>query len=367
MRKLAIVLLTTFTFCGPVHADTQAPVPTDALKKSVAMAVDQFVIPAYEQFKEAAQVQNDTYARLCAAPSEEGLVAVQNSFAEVVKTFSRIEAFRFGPARDDNRFERLLFWPDPRGRGLQQVQALLLEQDESATRLDTLQQKSVAVQGLLALDFVLFGTGYEAQTTPEGAFRCRYGATMAQSVQQLSNALYDGWQKPGGYGDLMKSAGPDDVRYKTTGEAMQEFLRAAREQLQILRDTKLMPPLQESLDTAKPKLAPFWRSDLTLLSIISNVEGVADLIDSWSLENALPADRRYLAEQLALELNTARDALQQTEMSADRTFEGHLSTQEDYDRLTYASLPLTGAIKLLTSDVPAALGLIAGFNAMDGD
>jgi len=66
-------------------------------------------------------------------------------------------------------------------------------------------------------------------------------------------------------------------------------------------------------------------------------------------------------------LGMARDALNQTEVSADRTFEGHLSTQEDYDRLTYASLPLTGAITLLTGDVPAALGLIAGFNAMDGD
>ena len=367
MRKFACVLLTTFAFCGFAQADTQAPVPTDALKKSVALAVDQFVIPAYGQFKGTAESQNDAYARLCSAPSEEALADVQNSFADVVKTFSRIEAFRFGPARDDNRFERLLFWPDPRGRGLQQVQSLLLEKDESATSLETLQQKSVAVQGLLALDFVLFGTGYEAQATPEGAFRCRYGATMAQSVLHISNALYDGWSAPGGYGDLMKSAGPEDVRYKSTGEAMQEFLRAAREQLQILRDTKLMPPLQDSVDTAKPKLAPFWRSDLTLLSMISNVEGIADLVDSWSLENALPADRQYLTEQLALELGMARDALNQTEVSADRTFEGHLSTQEDYDRLTYASLPLTGAITLLTGDVPAALGLIAGFNAMDGD
>ncbi len=66
-----------------------------------------------------------------------------------------------GPAREDNRFERLFFWPDRRGRGLRQVQGILAEEDETATDPATLYQKSVAVQGLLALDFVLSGEGNE--------------------------------------------------------------------------------------------------------------------------------------------------------------------------------------------------------------
>lgn len=367
MRKLLLVMAAAIAFGGVARADTEMPVPVEALKKSVAQAVDQFVIPSYARFKLAADLQRQAYAHLCESPSDDHLVTVQSSFADVIATFSRIEAFRFGPAREDNRFERLLFWPDPRGRGLQQVQSLLLEKDQGAVNLETLQQKSVAVQGLLALDFVLFGTGFESQAGTDGEFRCHYGATIAEAISHVANDLYDGWSLPDGYGDLMKSAGPEDARYKSTGEAMQEFLRAAREQLQIVRDTKLVPVLQDSAKTVKPKLAPFWRSNLTLVSLEGNVAGVTDLVESWSLEKALPGDQQYLADQLTLELETARDSLHETDAGKNSSFESVVRNPEDHARLTYVSIPMTGAITLLTREVPAALGLVAGFNAMDGD
>ena len=55
----------------------------------------------------------------------------------------------------DNRFERILYYPDRKGLGLRQVQALLAEQDASVLAVGALEGKSVAVQGLGALEFVL--------------------------------------------------------------------------------------------------------------------------------------------------------------------------------------------------------------------
>ena len=96
---------------------------------------------------------------LCAAPSQQALDAARQSFGETVDAWSAIEIIRFGPVTEENRLERMLFWPDRKGTGLKQVQAALAAKDATATDAGSLASKSVAMQGLGALEFVLFGTG----------------------------------------------------------------------------------------------------------------------------------------------------------------------------------------------------------------
>jgi predicted lipoprotein len=69
---------------------------------------------------------------------------------------------RFGPVTEENRLERILFWPDRKGIGLKQVQAAIAGEDATAADPQTLPGKSVAMQGLGALEFVLFGTGSDS-------------------------------------------------------------------------------------------------------------------------------------------------------------------------------------------------------------
>src|SRR5690606_22737995 len=101
---------------------------------------------------------------------------VRAQFPAVVTAWSRIELYRFGPLMAQNRSDRILFWPDRKGIALRQVQAILADKDEAALAPETLARKSVAVQGLGALEFVLHGTGSEDLATPDGAFRCDYGS-----------------------------------------------------------------------------------------------------------------------------------------------------------------------------------------------
>ena len=79
-----------------------------------------------------------------------------------------------------------LFWPDRKGIALRQVQAILAKQDATATDPATLKTKSVAVQGLGALEYVLFGTGAEALALPEGDFRCDYGNAITSAVSDVA-------------------------------------------------------------------------------------------------------------------------------------------------------------------------------------
>ncbi|RYE88254.1 MAG: peptidase M75, Imelysin, partial [Hyphomicrobiales bacterium] len=131
--------------------------PSEVLRK----AVDSFIRPAFAQLAGRTVGLEKDIANLCEAPSATLLELTRQQFGKVVLAYSRVEFLRFGPLTEDSRAERMLFWPDRKGIALRQVQAMLAKHDETATRLAELRGKSIAVQGLGALEYVLFGDGAE--------------------------------------------------------------------------------------------------------------------------------------------------------------------------------------------------------------
>ena len=176
-----------------------------ALASQIADAV---ILPGYARLEASARLQRDTLRTLCDAPGSDTLQRARAGFAALVDAFSRIEFVRFGPARQDYRFERLFFWPDRRGRGLKQVKGLIRSQDETALSVASLRAKSVAVQGLPALEYVLHGTGSEQLVSAQDGFRCGYALAIADNVLGLGSELAAGWNAPGGHRDLMAAPGP---------------------------------------------------------------------------------------------------------------------------------------------------------------
>jgi predicted lipoprotein len=152
----------------------------------ITQAVEDAIRPGFAAFAEAARDMRMAMGGLCDEPSAVGLDDARARFKDVVIAWSRIENYRFGPLMKDNRSDRILFWPDRKGIALKQVQAILATKDASATDVATLKGKSVAVQGLGALEFVLFGTGAETLATPEGDFRCDYGTAIAGAVSEVA-------------------------------------------------------------------------------------------------------------------------------------------------------------------------------------
>ncbi len=235
--------------------------------------------------------------------------------------WSKVELVRFGPARDQNRYERLFFWPDPRGRGLQQIQEIIAAEDPIATNVDTLRDKSVAVQGLFALEFVLYGSGSEALVAPADparSFRCRFGAAIAGAIAKTAAEILADWTRPDGYAALMNGAGPDNPVYRSHGEAVQELIKAAREQLQLSRDLKLAHAIEDGPGKAQPKRAPFWRSDLTIASIRANIAAVLALVGPEGIGAALPKDEPWIASELAFELREVDKTLVRVEARGER-------------------------------------------------
>lgn len=374
MRRLAagLLLVATMVLALPARAqpdgeDAPAAAPTIAFRPVVDAAIDGMIVPAYRQLDIAAAETAATVGRLCPAADAPALAAARGDFARLVEAWSRVEMFRFGPAREDNRFERLFFWPDQKGLGLRQIEEILRTEDATATEVASLRAKSVAVQGLLALEYVLFGEGSEALSAGAAeSFRCRYGRAVAGAIAATARELHAGWSSEGGYAGLMRTAGDGNPVYRSHGEVIQDLIRAAREQLQIDRDLKLARPIGAKPEAANPRRAPFWRSNLTLAAIRANVDAVIALQDAAGLAAILPEDSKWIAGSLAFELAQVEKALAAVATSG-APFETAVREPASHQLLAYALIPLGSAIALLTDGYPNALGLITGFNSRDGD
>jgi len=370
--RLAAFLVAAAMGCHLALADDEAAPaapPRITFEPVVDRAIDVVILPGYRALAERAAEEATRTRDLCWQADAERLAAARDGFAELVLAWSRVEFIRFGPARDQNRYERLFFWPDPRGRGLQQVQEIIANEDPTATSVETLREKSVAAQGLFALEFVLYGTSSEVLTdtaNPARSFRCRFGAAIADAISETAEEIVADWTKPDGYAALMRDAGPEDPVYRAHGEVVQELIKAAREQLQLARDLKLAHAIEATPDKAQPKRAPFWRSDLTIASIRANIDAVLALAGPDGIGAALTEDSAWIAAELAFELRQADEALARVDARGDR-WETLVADKKNHEDLTYTLIPLADAIALLEGGYPDALGLITGFNSLDGD
>ncbi len=342
--------------------------PHIAYAPVVENAAATVVIPAYARLVERAAGTESAVAQLCASPDGKKLEDARALYAELAGAWSSVEMFRIGPARAENRYERLFFWPDRKGLGLRQVQAIIADEDTSAAEVASLRGKSVAVQGLPALEFVLFGTGSETLADPTSAegFRCRYGRAIAGAIHQTASEIREGWTAEDGYADVMGKPGADNPVYRTHGEAVQDLLRAAREQLQLVRDVKLARSLRKSPEAAIPRQAPFWRSDMTLSNMRGNLAAVETLINEGGIAGILPTESAWLGPSLSLAIRAADAALEET-ANAGLTWEDAVRDPALFEKLSYALIPLGDAIALLETRFPAAFGLTTGFNTLDGD
>ncbi len=337
---------------GPVYA------------RAVERTVERFIVPGYAALSAASEEVVKSMAGLCAAPGEVTLSGARASFARVVAAFSRMELFRFGPARENHRFERLFFWPDRRGRGRRQVEALLAREDPKSLEVPALREKSVAVQGLLALEYVLHGKGSEGLGDGTARYRCRQGEAIAGAIDLTARRIHRGWTGPRGFGNVMRAAGPENPVYRTRGEVVEDLLGAAAEQLGIVQELKLRRVLRDGPDTAKPKRAPFWRSGLALASVRDNVDGVLELLKAADFGTLLPPSDADLADRTRSELRRARDVLAGL---PGGDLPGLLSDPETHLRISGAASRIGAAASLLREDFPRVLGLAAGFNSLDGD
>lgn len=358
MRNLLVTLATCVLAAACTPGAEMGP------RSVVEEIIDDQIIPNHTAFANAAREEQDAIVALCSAPDAARLQSARESFRKAALAWSRIEWLNFGPARQNNRRETLFFWPDNRGRGLRQVQELAAVIDPAQFAAAAFAGKSVSVKGLPALEYVLFDSGADVLLS-SGAARCEYAEAIAASIAATAQELSAAWSSGKGYRHAMLSAGPENAEFRNHKEVLQKLLTAAGEQVQIVRDLKLKPLLAQRNGAPSPIAPPFATAGLSFAAVSENLDA-ASAVFLLHASKLLPEDAAYRAGSLEFEVATLQRAL--SELGAEGTPATELArSKQSRDRLSYLLLPLDGVHTLMTQVYPSELGLVMGFNSLDGD
>ena len=355
---IGLTILVSVLAAGPSAAFDKAQA-----SKVMASAVDGYIRPAYADFHAKASALAKTTETFCAATSEDGLTAVQAGFADTVESWGRIEFLRLGPVMEQNRFERILFYPDRKSTGLKQVQALLAKPDERVTDAPSLKTRSVAIQGLGAFEFLFFGTDAETVVAERDGFRCRYGSAVAKNVESIAQELQTAWNAPGGVARDWKAPGPDNPVYRDDAEAVSALIGIAVHGLEMVRDQRIRHFYKGKGQKVSPKLAIYWRSGLTVKALKANVDGLATFWATTDIASLLDPDFRSLSESASFDLKNASSML----AKLDQPTAERLKDEKYLGKLDFIEFNLKDAMTRIDRDVGGAIGLGAGFSFADGD
>jgi hypothetical protein len=342
-------------------AVAQSAIPNEQLIQS---AIDDYIQPSFHQFAEDAASLEQSVGTLCETPSAEALETARTQFKSAIIAYSRIEFVRIGPLGLGDRLERLLFWPDRKGIALKQVQAALAEADPTAASPDTLKNKSVAMQGLGALEFLLFGTGSDELATA-AQYRCAYSHAIVTLVDDLAATLDAEWHdtSPDGPVAHMLSPQPTFDDYRTQTEVLERLAATMIHSTEAIRDQRLTPILGEAQGSPKPRSALFWRSNMTVPSLAANFAGIHDFFIAARYPEAVGEENAWVAKGAIFEFENAARA---TAAITD-PIEQAVTDKVQLDALKYLVI-ITGSLDhLLGENLASALGLSVGFSALDGD
>jgi predicted lipoprotein len=355
----ALCLLAVVALPPPARAAPAVP----SFPKLNARVIDSYVLPRFRRLAESSGKLTEDLARACDG-DKKAAEALKKNFADTVLAWAAVEFLRFGPMSPIGRPERFDFWPDPRGVTLRQVNALIAKRDASALDAAALAKKSAAVQGLSALEILLYDDAHSIATDDEEArYRCKLALAMAQSTHALAREILVEWEGDAGWRRRMVEPGPEDERYKSPEEPAADFARALITGLQMIQDREVVPMIAAVATPDKPPRLPFTRSGLSSRYIASGIASSKALYETMGLSRSVPSDKAWMPrwitaafERLARDAPAAVESIPRAKDNPDRARE-----------LRMVRFHVEGIRKLVGREIAPLAGLTIGFNELDGD
>ncbi|MGH6898309.1 MAG: imelysin family protein [Geminicoccaceae bacterium] len=334
---------------------------------------DAVIVPGYQRFAEATAALEAAVSEFCEAPTPDHLERARSAFEQAMLAWQHVQPVVFGPVVSGARTSIIQLFPDRRGAISRQLSQVLAARDPALLAPGGLEGKSVALTGFPALEQILYDDARlptpEASGAATGAdadYACGLAAAIARNLAGLAAGILDDWRRPGGFREAVLTAGAGNDAYFTAEDASGDLLKSLHTALQSVIALKLEAPLGAALEEAKPRRAESWRSELSLANIRANLETAEAL---YAGAGGFGAALAALADEDQLDWAIRR--------GFDRAFA----------QLDAIALPLPAAVEdpaararieallaelrtlrlLVAQELAPALGLLVGFNAMDGD
>ena len=343
-----------------------------------AAYAEKIAVPFLAAFENAATGLVAAAVALKAKPDAESFAAVIKGFNDVSDAWMAVQVLRFGPMTQNQRLDRIAYWPERSNTTEKQMSAFIAAGDESKLAPANFAKVSVALQGLSALERLLFDSEHDAdgkpasakalaQLTaqePAAAYRIGLIGAIAVNLQQIAKDGKAAWH------DLAaKLAKGDQAGFAASPqEATNQIYAGLVTIAQALGSQKLGLALGKGLEAAKPHQAEQWRSGRSLRNIERNLAALKQGLmgDPGGSAIALVTDAA-MAATLRQKIEADHAACEQA--IAAVTLPLDLAVADDKGRAAVQALlvKINQFRDILTNDMPKAAGITLGFNDLDGD
>lgn len=294
---------------------------------------------------------------LCERPPASLTFKLQVGFTDLLEAYSVIEMFRIGPLLDQNRKNRLYYWPDKRRAGERQLRSLLNSGEIHTINAEMLADKSVTLQGFTSLERLLFSASLlPVEKTPQ----CHLITAVNQNIANMAGQLDVAWHSDSDFVSSLKNPSADSDYFRTHNEVVRSVYTQAKVGLDLLLNEKLASLL--SSDQKRVKQSPMWLSQRTVAMLTGNIRGLEALILDSGLLYGTPHH-----EDLRVEFNYLRhvlDKLKPTFYLKDA--DGNIKPDVRI-RLNQLAAAVAQIRYIIGIEVAFTLGISAGFNSEDGD
>lgn len=332
----------------------------------IERSIENYIRPAMVQFAAVSAALPEKVDTVCAEATTEAKAQFSAQFSKVVRSFGAINFLRFGPLVDDDRLSRLAFLPDPRGIAQRQIRKIYAKADAGVSSSQSLKGKSVALQGLTALQLIAFdGNTHVVLGDADKAreFTCAYAKAIAGNVAMIAAELSVAWHDPRGYSARLLKPDAGNDRIRTPKEGVETIFNALVTGLIVVKDQDILPALGKGPGKAKPNRVPFSRSANGLDYLNSELGGIRRALAVAKYGLDLNEEFAWLPGSLDYEFENAQKLLSGMRSPVRQT----LKTQPVYGQMSVLVITLDSLRDTMALELAGALGLSGGFNALDGD
>ena len=348
-----------------------APAQALPIRKSHATMVldgiDKFVVPRVENLTVKTGDLAKAVEAVCKQHGDEASrKAAAAAFAETVRAWGGLDFIRFGPVMREHRLERMFFWPDPRGFASRQLNGLLAAKNPELLEPGALASQSVAVQGLTALEILLYdeqsplGTG----TDDAAVYRCALAAAIAANIHKVAGEISTEWTGENSFRMKMLTPGSDNALYKDASETVRDVVKAVATGLELCRDRFILPELTAvtSPEPKKVRLA-FERAKLTGAYLEASLIALQDLFNATGLDAYIPADKPWMKDFLP----NAWKSLLADVKKLDKLRANERGSEAHLHALRKMRFDLAGIRQIILKELAPNADIEMGFNELDGD
>ena len=337
-------------------------------KDSNLKVLTQHILPRYKQLNIASEQMRLSLENAKETCSDfKDIYQWRIHFKTLFQDWASIQHIRMGPITFLERYERLHFWPDKHNRANRQLQQLLNNYDDTLT-VETFQKKSVALQGLGALEKLLFSSWDTTNISQQTL--CDLMLLIANNIVQITQSTEDSWIKPPlKFADEFNSAGQTAAYFMTDAEIAQQLFVGMRTQLAIVEELKLKRVFIElkKINEVRinPKRLEAWRSRHSLDLIKENIYAIKELY-TLGFSSHLNKQQPKLHTQIMQSFHDVEKILKSFNISLYDLLNDN-KNKEQLNLFKSLIQEVQVLNQRISNELPQQLGLGVSFNALDGD